>query len=54
MGGTDAKHVRVTIAWHERYGLLECPARLAAELGYLIRVWEGSDCYGSYSTGIFA
>ena len=42
--------MRVTIAGHGRCSLLQCPARLAAELGYLIRVWEGSDCYGSYST----
>ena len=44
--------MRVTIAWHELHDSLSCPARLAAELGYLIRVWEGSDCYGSYSTDI--
>ena len=44
----------VTIAWHGRYSLLECPARLAAELGYLIRVWEGSDCYGSYRALLMA
>ena len=25
--------MRVTIAWHEKHGLLECHARLAAELG---------------------
>ena len=46
--------MRGTIAWHERYDVLGCSARLAAELGYLIRAWEGSDCYGSYSTDIFA
>jgi len=46
--------MRVTIAWHEQHSALDCHARLAAELGYLIQAWEGSDCYGSYSTDIFA
>ena len=39
----------VTIAWHEIHDSLSCLAGLAAELGYLIRVWEGSNCYGSYT-----